>query len=63
MVLTGQFGCGRDKDGLSGGGTDRWGGVYIWDRDGDRLSWWDDNVSNITLWKENNASLAYSPVL
>ena len=58
VVVTVQVGCGRDKDGLSGGGTDRWGGEYIWNGDRDILSLWEDNVSKITLRTETNNSLA-----
>ena len=36
------------------------GGVYIWDGGGDRLSWWGDNVANITLGTETNALLDYA---
>ena len=33
------------------------------DRDVDVLSWWEDNVSNITLGTEHNSPLAYALVL
>ena len=39
------------------------GGTDGQDRDGDVLSWWEDNVENITLRTEHNAPLAYDLVL
>ena len=41
----------------------RRGGVDGRGRDGDRLSWWEDNVANLTLGTEPNAPLAYALVL
>ena len=38
VVVTVQVGRGRYKDGLLGGGTDRWGGEYTWNGDRDILS-------------------------
>ena len=40
------------------GGNGRYG-----DRDRDRLSWWEDNVANVTLGTETNDCLAYDPGL
>ena len=62
-MVTGHGGHGRDADSVLGGGTDRGGGVLIWDRDRDRLSQWEDNVENITLGTKPNAFLEYAPVL
>ena len=59
-VVTGRGGCRMDADSGSGGGTDREGGGDGWDGDVDRLSRWEDNVSNITLGKEPNNPLSYS---
>ena len=56
-------GCGRDADGGSGDGTYGGGGVYIWDRDGDIISWSKDNIVNITLETDTNTSLSYAPRL
>ena len=49
----------------SGGGTDVEGGGDGWDRDGGRygLTWWEDNIANVTLETEPNAPLAYAPGL
>ena len=33
------------------------------DGDGYRLNWWEDNVSNATLWTEPNDLLVYAPGL
>ena len=38
----------------------RGGGGCGWGRDGDRISWWEDNVSNLTLGTEPKSSLAYA---
>ena len=40
VVLTGHGECGSDTDGGSGGKTYRGGGLYLWYRYGDRISWW-----------------------
>ena len=39
------------------------GGVYIWDRDGYRISWWEDNVAIINLGTDTNDPLDYAPGL
>ena len=53
--MNGGLGGGTDRGG-EGGGRDR-------DRDRDRLSWWEDNVANVTLGTETNATLDYAPGL
>ena len=63
VVVTEQGGCGREEDNWSGGRTDGSIGVYIWDGDGDIISWWEDNVANITLGTETNAPIDYAPGL
>ena len=45
---------------MSGGGTDEGGGGDGQDRDGDGLNWWEDNVENVILWAESNATLEYA---
>ena len=40
VVLTGHGECGSDTDGGSGGGTYGGEGLYLWDGDRDRISWW-----------------------
>ena len=49
----------------SGGGTDVEGGGDGRDGYGDGygLSWWEDNIVNVTLGTETNALLAYDPGL
>ena len=63
VMVTGQGECGRDADDSSGGRTDRSKGVCIWDGEGYRISWWEDNVANITLGTETHAPLDYAPGL
>ena len=49
----------------SGGGTDIEGGGDRRDGDGDGyiISWWEDNIANITLGTETNSPLVYARVL
>ena len=63
VVGTGRRGPGRDADGGLGGRTDGGGGGYGREVDGDVLNQWGDNVANITLGTEPNATLAYAPGL
>ena len=50
--------CGEDADGGLGGGTDGGGGGDR--RDGDGLSWWENNVKHAALGTETNAPIAYA---
>ena len=56
---------GEDTDGGLGGGTDGGGRGYRRDRDrnGYGLSWWEDNVAQITVGAEPNNPLVYAPGL
>ena len=63
VVVTKQGGCGREEDNWSGGGIDGSIGVCIWDGEGYIISWWEDNVANITLGTETHAPLDYDPGL
>ena len=63
VVVTEHDGFGREEDNWSGGGIDGSIGVYIWDGDGERISWREDNVANINLGTETNAPLEYAPGL
>ena len=63
VMVTGRVGCGGDASGGSGGGTDRGGGGDVRGGDGERISWWEDNVAKLTLGMEPNNSLAYAPGL
>ena len=54
------IGCGGDTDGGLGGGTNGGGGGDEQDRDSDRLSRWEDNVSHITLGTDTNSPLTYA---
>ena len=58
MVGAGRIGCGGDANVRLGGRTDRGVGVDGWD--GDELSWWEDNVANVT---EHDSPLAYALLL
>ena len=63
VVVIGQVGFGGDADGglvgraFGGAGGDR---RY---ENGDILSWWEDNVANVTIGTEPNDTLAYAPGL
>ena len=46
-----------------GGGTDKGGLVCGQGGDGYILSWWEDNLKNVTLGTEPNAPIAYDMVL
>ena len=61
----GRIGCGGDVNSGSGGETDVEGGGDGRYGDGYRygLSWWEDNIVNLTLETEPNAPLAYAPGL
>ena len=61
VAITGQVGCGGDAYGGSGGGTDGRGGGDGRGGDGDRISWWEDNVTDLTLGTEPNDPLSYAP--
>ena len=63
MVGAGWSGCRGDAEDGLGGGTDRGGGGGGRDRDSNRLSWWEDNVANLTLGMEPNVTLDYDPGL
>ena len=54
-----------DADDGSGGVTDEGSGRdgKLGDRDGERLSQWEDNVDRLTLGTEPNSTLAYALVL
>ena len=60
VVGTVRIGIGGDADGGLGGGTDRGGGRYGWENDGDRINTWEYTVANLILGTENNYPLAYS---
>ena len=62
VVGSGSNGCGGDADGGPGGRTNG-GGGYGWNGDGDRLSWWEDNLAHVTIGTEPNAPLDYDPGL
>ena len=47
----------QEAEGKDGGGVDRW------DRDGYRLSRWENNLANLVLGTETNYPLAYATVL
>ena len=63
VARAGRIGCRGDVNNGSGGRTDVEGGGD--GRDGDGygygygLSWWDDNIANVTLGTEPNAPLDY----
>ena len=46
-----------------GGRTDGGGGGDGWNGNGERLNMWEDNIANITLGREPNAPLTYTPGL
>ena len=60
VVVSVQGGCGGDADGGLGCRTDIGGGGDGRDRDIYILSWWEDNVANLTLGMDPNISLAYA---
>ena len=60
MVGAGRTGFGGDADGRSRGGTVGGVGVDGQDRDGDTLSWWEDNIAHVTLGTDTNDTLAYA---
>ena len=63
VVGSGRTRFGRDADGGLGGGKGGGVGGDKRDRDVDKLSQWEDNISNINLGLDPNAPLAYAPVL
>ena len=67
VVGSWQTGFVGDADGGLGGGTDRGGWWERRDNDSnvDELSWWEDNVSHLTVGTDPNTNtpLAYAPVL
>ena len=60
-----RIGCGGDANSGSGGGTDVEVGGDAQNENGDGygLSWWENNIENVTLGMEPNAPLVYAPVL
>ena len=63
VVVVGGIGCVGDKNCGLGGRTDGGRGGDGRYRDGDVLSWWEDNVENVTLGTEPKSILYYDPVL
>ena len=63
MVVTERIGCGGNANSGLGGRVGRGEGGYGWNGDIDILSWWEDNVANITLGTDTNAPLIYAPRL
>ena len=62
VSVAGRIGCGGDANSGSGGGTGVEGGGDGRDGDGGGygLSWWEDNIANVTIEIEPNAPLAYA---
>ena len=63
MVGSRCIGIVGDVDSGSGGGTYRWLGGDIRDRDSDRQNQWEDTVENLISGTETNVPLASAPVL
>ena len=63
VVGAGRIGCGGDTDSVLGGEMDIEGGGDRRDKDGYRLTWWDNNVVQVSLKTDPNAHFAYVLVL
>ena len=59
VVVTRQGECGGVVDSFLGGGTDKGGLLGLQGEDGHRLSWWEDDLKNLTLGTDPNAPIAY----
>ena len=57
MVGAGRIGCGGDADRGLGGGTNGGGGGDGQDGYKYRISWWEENLSQVTLGTEPNSPL------
>ena len=63
VVGEGRTGCLGIADGGLRGGTGGEGRGDGWDRDGDRLIWWEDNAAHINLCNEHNSTFVYATIL